>query len=196
VHRGEPRFSARQKKILLVTLAVAAAAGAGYSIYRYYASAPERAEVSFQEGMKFMGPGKYDEAVTYFTAAIDTWDQHAQAHLSRGVARQILGQSDAALADFERAAALDASLAEAYTGRGNILRTRGDISTAIEEFTKSINIRPTVEAYYQRGQLQAQQGDHRKAIEDFDRAIAVDRKAPYVYRARAESRRALGERKF
>src|SRR5204863_5096548 len=96
VQRTESRFSAKQKNILrsiaiVVALGVLAAGG-----YYYVASAPDRAEATFQQGMKFMGPGKYPQAIEYFNKAINTWDRHAQSYLQRGNAEQILGKVDSA----------------------------------------------------------------------------------------------------
>lgn len=193
VRPPSPRVSAIQKRILYGLLIAFVASGAGWAAYSYYASAPERAEAEFQQGMKLMGPGKYADAIKRFDRAIGIQNGHAQAHLQRGLAEQVLGQNEDALADFDAAASFDPKLAEAYTARGTILRDRGDTRAAIEAFTKSIEIRPTMDGYYQRGQLWGKLGEHQKAIEDFDRAIAQDRSAPYVYRARGESRRVLGD---
>src|SRR5271165_446011 len=47
----------RQRRLITITFAAVAAMGAGAWAYTYIASAPERADMEFQEGMKFMGPG-------------------------------------------------------------------------------------------------------------------------------------------
>lgn len=190
---GRRKLSRRQWKILGGILAAVLAAAAGAGVYSYYASAADRAEARFQEGMRLMAPGTYAQAVEQFDQAIAAWSGHAQAYLQRGQARQILGQSAKALSDFGEAVERDPSLAEAHTARGTILRERGDTRGAIREFTRSIELRPTLDGYYQRGQLWARLGEHGQAIEDFDQAIALGRMAPYVYRARGESKRALGD---
>jgi tetratricopeptide (TPR) repeat protein len=172
---------------------VVSLAGAAAGVYYYVSTAPDRAQALFERGMTFMSPGKYPQAIEQFSRAIGAWDKHARAYLQRGIARQVLGQSGEALADFEQAAFLDPSLVEAYTARATIFRDQGKVREAINEFTKSIELRPTMDAYYQRGQLWAKSAEHAKAIEDYDRAISYGRNAPYVYRARAESRRILGD---
>ncbi len=196
VPKEKKPLTAEQKKMLQIAgyvAAVAAVAGITVLAYYYVQAAPSRSEAAFQAGMKLMSPGKYEEAIQKFNSSVSTWDAHARAYLNRGVAKQILGDVDGALADFEKAAALDSSLAEAHTARGLILRSRKNLPGAIEAFTKSINLNPTVDGYYQRGQLFEVSGEHQKALKDFDQAIALDRSAPFVYEARSMTRRALGD---
>jgi len=102
-------------------------------------------------------------------------------------------QTDAALADFNRALELNPNLSGAYTARGYIYRERGDVQRALAEFTRSIQVEPNVEAYYERGQTYESLGDHQKAIPDLDEAIAMMRDAPYIYRARALVKLKLGD---
>jgi tetratricopeptide (TPR) repeat protein len=179
--------------LIRTSVSVVLVAAAALGTYYWIANAPVRAEERFQAGMKFMRPGQYPLAITQFGSAVSTWDRHANAYLQRGIARQILGDIEGALADFEKAAQADPGLAEAYTGRGTILRDRGDIRGAINEFTKSIGVKGTLDGYYQRGQLWERLGEHQKAIQDYDRAIAEERDAPYVYRARGIAKRSLGD---
>jgi tetratricopeptide (TPR) repeat protein len=193
VPKKKQPLTSQQRKMIRISAAVLVVLGGGLGIYYWIASAPDRAEVQFQAGMKLMQPGHYPEAVREFGRAISSWDGHAQAYLQRGIARQILGDTDNALADFEKAAQVDPGLAEAFTARGTILRDRGNVRAAIDEFTKSIGLRATMDGYYQRGQLWERLGEHQKAIDDYDRAIAEERDAPYVYSARGISRRALGD---
>ena len=177
----------RNAGIALAVLAVAG--GAAWWVL----SAEDRALATFDQGMKLMGPKTYPEAIRKFDSAIATWDRNPHVYLQRGIAKAILKQSDAALEDFSRAVAIDPNLAEAYTGRGDIYRERGEIQQAIEEFTRSINLHPTVDGHFQRGELYEKLGEHQKAVDDFDRAIAIDRLAPYVYRARSLARKNLGD---
>jgi tetratricopeptide (TPR) repeat protein len=104
-----------------------------------------------------------------------------------------MGKIELALRDFDKAIEMNPNMDRAYASRGLIYRDRGDINGAVDQFTKSINIRPTVDAYYQRGQTYESLGEHQKAIEDYDYAIAVLRDAPHVYRARSLAKRNLGD---
>jgi tetratricopeptide (TPR) repeat protein len=183
----------RQRRLIMITLAAAAVVGAGAWTYNYVASAPERADLEFQEGMKYMGPGKYPEAVVHFTRALSIYKQLPNAYLERGNANRVLGEMDAALADFQAAADLNPVLPEAHSGEALIYIERHDIPHALEHLNKSISLHPTVEAFYQRGQILESQGEHAKAIADYNRAIAEETDSPYMYRARALAKANLGD---
>lgn len=183
----------RQRRLITVTVAVVALICAGGGVYYYVSNAPVRADREFQLGMSLMGPNKYLDAITHFNRALAISSQLPNAYLERGNAERILGQPDAALADYQSAADLNPSLAPAHNGIALIYLERHDQRHALEELSKSIALQPTVEGYYQRGQILETQGDHQKAIEDYDRAIAEERDAPFVYRARALSKANLGD---
>lgn len=183
----------RQRRLITVTLAVFVAGGAGAWTYNYISSAPERADQEFQQGMKMMSPGKYQDAVVHFTQALGIYKQLPDAYLERGNANRILGEMDAALADYQAAADLNPVLPEAQSGIAMIYIERHDTEHALEHLNKSISLHPTVEAFYQRGQILESLGQHEKAITDYDRAIAEDTNSPFMYRARALARANLGD---
>jgi tetratricopeptide (TPR) repeat protein len=188
-----PKLHARQKRLLTIAATVAIVAGAGWATYSYITGAQQRAEDEFQAGMKFMRPGQYQDAVAHFTHAIQIHEL-ANAYLERGNARRFLGETDQAIADFEKAAALDSGLARAYSGLGSVYRDRHDIPRAMEAYSRSIAIAPTVDALFERGEMYEAAGEHQKAIDDFTVAIDGMRDAPYMYRARALAKRNLGDK--
>jgi tetratricopeptide (TPR) repeat protein len=183
----------RQRRLITITLVGIAAIGAGAWTYNYIASAPERADQEYLEGMKSMSPGKYPDAVAHFTKAISIYNQLPNAYLERGNANRVLGEMDAALADYQAAADLNPVLPEAHSGIAVIYIERHDTARALEHLNKSISLHPTVEAFYQRGQILEAQGQHEKAIADYDRAIAEENDAPYMYRARALAKANMGD---
>ena len=60
----------RQRRLIQRTIGLAALAGAGWYVYSYIASAPERAHAQLQAGMQDMQPGAYREAIAHFDRAI------------------------------------------------------------------------------------------------------------------------------
>ena len=140
-----------------------------------------------------MGPGKYPDAVVHFTRALSIYQQLPDAYLERGNAHRILGEPEAAVADYRAATELNPTLATAHNGIAMIFLERQDTQHALEELNKSITLQPTVDAYYQRGQILESQGNHQKAIEDYNRAIAEQPDAPFMYRARALAKANLGD---
>jgi tetratricopeptide (TPR) repeat protein len=183
----------RQRKLVMITAGAVAMLAAGYGVFTYIGNAPLRADKEFQEGMRMMRPDKYQDAVLHFNRALEISGQRADVYLQRGNAHRALADPDAALADFQVAAELNPSLAEAHNGIALMYIERRDPRHALEELNKSLAVQPTIDAYYQRGELLEAQGEHQRAIADYDQAIALARDAPYMYRARAMAKEKLGD---
>lgn len=64
----------------------------------------------------------------------------ARDYTNRGVARQIKGDVDGAIADYTKAIEIDPRLAPAYNNRGNARRDIGDVNGAIADCSKAIEI--------------------------------------------------------
>lgn len=188
-----PEVKLHRRRILVRTALVIVAGAAGWEGYVYVSSAPARAEKVYQEGMLLMGKSDFNAAEQKFTRAVDIWPQLASAYLERGLARRDQQKIDEAMQDFDHALSLDSNLAQAHTELGVIYKERGDLQRAVNEFTQSIALASNTDALYQRGQLYAALGQHDKALADYDAAIQEQTDAPFVYRARAMSRDALGD---
>jgi predicted Zn-dependent protease len=76
---------------------------------------------------------KYDMAVTNYNRAINRRGDFFYYHLQRGIAKNELGQSDAAVVDLERSIAL-LPTAPAHYVLGEIAANRGDTTKAIEHY--------------------------------------------------------------
>jgi tetratricopeptide (TPR) repeat protein len=103
------------------------------------------------------------------------------------------GSPERAAADYSTLIKLEGS-ADSYLGRGLCYAKMGNAKRAIDDFTQSIAIKPGVGNYFQRGLAYESWGEHRQAIDDYDRALAINAGAAQVYRARAYSLDAIGER--
>jgi tetratricopeptide (TPR) repeat protein len=189
----DPEQRHRQRRLIAAACAFILLVAAGGAAYAYISSAPSRAERQFQTGMLLMGPGTYPDAIARFDQAINITPDAANYYLERGLAHQALLQTDAAVADLQKALDLDPNLAPAYNALGAIYRERGDNKRALDNLSKSIQLGATVDGYYQRGQIYEALGEHQKAIGDYDQSIAVERNAPYVYRARALAKHNVGD---
>jgi|SRR5215471_5056253 len=181
-----------QKRLIWATLGVVALAVAGWQIYAYIASAQQRAQKMFEQGMAKMTPGHYREAIDIFSKAVDIYPQLGAAYLERGNAENIAGEKEAAFADFEKAIEVS-NLAPAFTARGLVYLGKGDLKHAEQDFTSSIGVEPNSDAYYQLGQILDNRGEHAKAVEFYDQAIHIQPEAPYIYRARSQAKRAMGD---
>jgi len=70
--------------------------------------------------------------------------------------------------------------------RGTMNAKKGNLSEAIADFTKAIEIKPNdVMAYNNRGSAYAQQGNFIQALSDFTKAIDLSPNDPVAYHNRA-----------
>jgi tetratricopeptide (TPR) repeat protein len=183
----------KQKRLILMTLLTVFLAVGVWQVYAYIASAPQRAEALVQDGIRNLGPNRYPQAIQQFTDALSINANSWNAYYQRAVANQGLGKLDAALEDYQAALQLNPNLVEAATARAAIFADKGDVKRSVVELTKVIDLKPNVEAHYRRGDSYAALKQYDKAVEDFTWVIEQVRDAPYVYFARANAKRAMGD---
>jgi len=183
----------KQVRLVLGTLAVILVLVGAWQGYLYWTSGAERAEALVQAGVQNLSPGRYEKAIEQFTQAIALDPNSSNAYFQRAFAKEALNAFDDALADYQTALQLNPGLTAARTARAAIYSNKGDHRRAIDELTQVIESQPNAEAYYNRGRAYASLGEHARAIEDFTWVIDHLRDAPYVYFARANSRRELGD---
>jgi tetratricopeptide (TPR) repeat protein len=110
----------------------------------------------------------------------------AIAYVGRGLAWQLKGERDRAMADFNDAIRLDPKNTHAYNNRAILWREKGEVDNAIADFTKAIAIDPLphsdlagpghVNLYANRGLAWKAKGDFDRALSDFDEALRQDSK--------------------
>lgn len=99
---------------------------------------------------------------------------------NRGVAYAELKEHDEAIADFNRALALDPKYAQPYNNRGLTYDEQGEFDKAMSDYRQAIALDPKdAQAYYNRGLAYAKREKLQDAMRDFDRAIAL---APNFFR--------------
>ena len=97
------------------------------------------------------------------------------AYYNRGVAYEKKGEVDHAIADYDKAIALDRHLAPAYFNRGNAYYSKGKVDHAISDFHKAIAFDPNyAPAYNNRGRAYEKKGDKEQAIADFRKVLEID----------------------
>jgi tetratricopeptide (TPR) repeat protein len=93
-------------------------------------------------------------------------------HVNRGILRLRRGQVDEAVADFDRAIALDPDQPESYINKGAALMRRNNAAGAVQLFTVALErntTRPAV-AHYGRAMAQEELGNVAAAYRDYRRA--------------------------
>jgi tetratricopeptide (TPR) repeat protein len=112
----------------------------------------------------------------------------AATYVNRGIVQMNAGGIDRALADFDRAIALQPDLAEGHINRGAALLVRNDLREAIQSIDRGLALSPEqpARAYYNRAVAHEDLGEIRAAYQDYRRAaeLAPDWEAPRTELAR------------
>jgi tetratricopeptide (TPR) repeat protein len=167
---------------------------------------PNDAEIYNNRGSVYAEKHNYDAAIADFDKAIALNSSDAMAYFNRGLAysnRRGIGKIgsglvvtagayankrdyDKAIADFDKAIALNPSYPSVYYNRGIAHAGKGNYDKAILDFDKSIALNPNhFEAYYNRGViLHFYKHDYDKAIVDYDKAITLNRNHTITYNNR------------
>jgi Tfp pilus assembly protein PilF len=97
------------------------------------------------------------------------------AHLDHGGDCLDKGKYDDAIAEYDKAIALNPNVALAYTNRGLAYAEKGEVDRAIADYTKAMAIDPNfVLAYALRGGAYKHKGDKEQAIVDYRKALELN----------------------
>ncbi len=94
-----------------------------------------------------------------------------------GVSNLNLNKPEKALADFDRAIAIDPQRADGYLGRANALNTLGRHAEALPDYDRAILLNPKLaNAYVNRAIAYSQLEEYEKAIADYEKGLELDPK--------------------
>ncbi|MBF0505076.1 MAG: tetratricopeptide repeat protein, partial [Candidatus Omnitrophica bacterium] len=135
--------------------------------------------------------GKYDDAISYASQAMEIKSDMPEAYFERGVAYWHKNQKDLfpkAIEDFNRAIGLKPDYSDAYKGRG-IIESKMDLYDAdIQDQSMSLKLNPhQADAYFNRGYSYYNKGMYSESIADYNHSLEIDRDANYVYRERGNA---------
>ncbi len=181
-----PRFLRPQIFVLTVSLALSAAACAGYvqtapATRQPDISGPSANEL-FQQGLSLFTQFKYQEAKASFDQAISKDPNHTQAFYYRGRTLLELKQTDAADGDFTRCQYLDPNYVYGYTGKAQIFILNKEYAAALTQINKAFSLDSrNAEAFFQKGNLQAYQKQWNAAITSYKESLAVQPNHAYAH---------------
>lgn len=129
--------------------------------------------------------GKLEEAEAPLLRAAEVLDT-ADLRLNLGILYQRTGRPEQALAELERAVALDPDRPEGRFNLGVTLGRLGRYDEGAAELRRAIELRPGYpEAWYNLGVFRREQGELDQAVAAFQRALELDPDAPAVHAALA-----------
>jgi tetratricopeptide (TPR) repeat protein len=122
--------------------------------------------------------GQYRDAETLLTESLQSGALLLPTRISalgnRGIARWRLGQSQAAIEDFNAALRLSPEEPMIYNNRGNVLLELRHYAEAAKDFTQAIALIPAYgSAYNNRGNARFLLGDLEGALADYTKAITL-----------------------
>ena len=132
---------------------------------------------------------KYDkQALAAANQALTADARFAPAYLMRGYINADLEQTEASLADFDRAIKLEPSLrtVNLCDVRSKLYIDSEKWQLAINDLSQSIIMQPMPWRYKMRGEVYATSGSNDLALRDFDSAIKLTPKSSGLYRTRAD----------
>ena len=137
----------------------------------------EQQQKLLNESLKLVKEGKWDAAITAWSAIIDlppSGKIKAEAYNNRGTAKDNNGDFRGAIADYDRALSINPNLAKAYNNRGNTNLKMGFYENAVIDLDRAIDIdKQDAFAYSNRGNARSKMGDYNSAIADYDRALEI-----------------------
>ncbi|NBU92466.1 MAG: tetratricopeptide repeat protein [Flavobacteriia bacterium] len=101
-----------------------------FSLVLIYGQGPLK-EVNYQQGLDYAKAGKYQDAVTSFTKAIEVQPLDAYAWYNRAMAKNMLGDYETALDDFTTCIGLSRGYEKVWYNRGKTKLYVGSNSTQL-----------------------------------------------------------------
>ena len=119
----------------------------------------------------------------------------SQGYATRGQVLAKSGKTEEALAEFDRALALDPYNVQALYGRGLIYQAEKQYQQAIEDFTAANGLTPQkVEPLLGRATSYLALDKAREAVADLDEAVQADPNSANAWSARGQAYERLGDR--
>ena len=133
------------------------------------------------QGRLWQNEGKWDEAISAFSKAINRRTDWAQAYQWRGNAYREMGEWEAALEDYTHVLALEPQ-AYWFNRRGLVYEDQKQYEKAAADYTQAIELDPKwAVAYNNRGFARMNLKQWERAKADVETAISLDPSAPTPY---------------
>jgi tetratricopeptide (TPR) repeat protein len=149
------------------------------------AKRPWNAHARNNLGASYFEAGRFNEAIRWFSRAIELKADYFDAWNNRGAAYTNAGQIVEAIGDFDKAIALKPDSALAYNNRGAAYFNAGRLDEAIRDYSRAIELQPGyADALEDRSNAYFQSERYALAIADLDKAIALKPDSAEAYNNR------------
>ena len=153
-------------------------------------SKPETKSMSAYElnakGMKESDAQNWDEALSYFSQAIEEDANYVEAYYNRGGTRFVKGDYEKAFADLNKAVKLDPTNSMAYIMRGLCYAASKDIEHAFADLNKAVSVAPKdYKPYAARSMVYLAMQDFQDAFKDLNKVISINPNLGAVYVGRS-----------
>ncbi|MEO1069407.1 MAG: tetratricopeptide repeat protein, partial [Cyanobacteria bacterium J06638_6] len=153
----------------------------------------QQARYHYRQALNQIRKGNLDAAIESLPCLLRYHPRPADIHVELGKAHWQADNSDAALAHFNEAIALDPANVRAYGNRGLLYCQQGQIAQALADWQFALEHQPGhALIHYNRGLLYLRQQRYTRALADFDSAIAVNPNLAEAYLHRGYTHEALG----
>jgi tetratricopeptide (TPR) repeat protein len=151
------------------------------------------AEASAKEGLEFVARGRYREAITAFTRAIESRPAVAEEYYYRGLAYGHVQEHQRAVDDFSKSLDLGGDSAVVYGNRGYAYAGLNRHEQAIQDFNRALELKPDyAAALVSRGRSYAATSQFKRAVIDYDKALELQPGLGAAHRSRGTAYAALG----
>jgi len=116
--------------------------------------------------------GDFSNAVTSLKQATALDPTNARAFSELGTAYDAQGQGAEALTAWAEAVRLNPDMYEPYIARGIHYYKARDFEASLKDFSRAVQLRPSLESHFQKGLALQALGQHQQAIDSFDQALA------------------------
>ncbi len=149
----------------------------------------------------YIGSGRYDlykenyvNAISRFTAVINSKPKLSEPWFFRGIAKYNLNDYRGAMEDFSMAIEINPFYSDAYHYRGLTLEQLGDFNSAKNDLASAMELNPTnSHIYADMGIIHIMHEEYKKAIDFFNESLKIDKTLPDTYFNRAISLMQLGD---
>jgi len=135
----------------------------------------------YEKGNQAYQKGDYEEAIQYYTQAIDLQPNNSEAYNARGWSKYLLKQYQGAILDATKSLQINPKHYTYHT-RGAAYIEMQHYNKAIQDLTKAIQLYPEDHLYFSdRAKAYAQNGLYQKAISDYQEAKQLNPKESHIY---------------